>query len=285
MGEGSAGFSVAETARRVGVAASTLRTWERRYGVQPTLRTGGGHRRYTLDDVAALQRVRQLIDAGLPTASAAARSLDDGPPVRTRRGGTGLAARFASAVTTLDRDESTRLAVRIVGQLGLVAAWTQVFVPHLQAAGTRWSDSGRGTEVEHLGTAAIQFALLRHQLNRTGVAAPERVLAVATKDEAHVLPLDALAAGAADLGIGTCVLGTLPREGVDDAVRELRPAVVVLWARSRSTTDTALLRRLGRRAPVVCAAGPGWAPTRLPAGVPHVNDLPGALAALRAWAG
>jgi DNA-binding transcriptional MerR regulator len=280
----SVGFSVAETARRVGVAGSTLRTWERRYGLQPSLRTAGGHRRYTVDDVAALQQLRRLVDAGLPTGSAAAR-MTAGETRVPRDHRPALTDRFAAAVQAIDREESTRLATRIVSQLGVVEAWTDVFVPHLQAAGNRWGESGHGTEREHLGTAAIQFALLRHHLNRGRPAPPVRVLAVATPEEGHTLPLDALAAGAADAGIGICVLGTLPAEGVEDAVADLQPAVVVVWARSRSTADLPLLRSLGRRVPVVCAAGPGWTSRRLPAGVAHVNDLPGALAALQTWIG
>src|SRR5690348_7457435 len=50
----SLGWPVAHVAARVGVSISTLRSWERRYGLGPSGRTEGGHRRYTTDDIAAM---------------------------------------------------------------------------------------------------------------------------------------------------------------------------------------------------------------------------------------
>ena len=47
-------YSTGWTARRLGVAAATLRTWHRRYDVGPTGRTEGGHRRYVLRDLDRL---------------------------------------------------------------------------------------------------------------------------------------------------------------------------------------------------------------------------------------
>src|SRR4051794_29387468 len=51
-----AGLPVTAAARRLGLAASTLRSWERRYGLGPSLRTLGGHRRYSAGDLVALQQ-------------------------------------------------------------------------------------------------------------------------------------------------------------------------------------------------------------------------------------
>ena len=40
----------------LGIPASTLRTWERRYGLGPSERTRGGHRRYTEQASPACRR-------------------------------------------------------------------------------------------------------------------------------------------------------------------------------------------------------------------------------------
>ena len=42
---------IGEVARRTGVTVPTLRAWERRYGLLLPVRTAGGHRRYTDEDV------------------------------------------------------------------------------------------------------------------------------------------------------------------------------------------------------------------------------------------
>jgi MerR family transcriptional regulator, light-induced transcriptional regulator len=285
------GLSVAEAARRVGVAGSTLRTWERRYGIRPGLRTSGGHRRYTLDDIAALQRLRGLIQTGMPTATAAARALGrvdrfdraDRATGSRPRSGQRLGDRLAAAVERLDLAEAADLAVRLVDATGVVAAWCDVFVPILQAAGDRWECSGDGVEREHVAAAAIQWALVRHGRRRSAPAPAVRVLAVATEREGHTLPLDAFAAALADAGVGACVLGTLPAPAVHAAIEDLTPAVVLVWARSRETSEPKLLRSLAGRVPVVCAAGPGWQPHRLPDKVTHLVDLTGAVSSVLAW--
>src|SRR5699024_2844712 len=51
-------LTVAAVAARLGVAASTLRTWERRYGLGPSARTAGRHRRYDAVDVTRLETMR-----------------------------------------------------------------------------------------------------------------------------------------------------------------------------------------------------------------------------------
>ena len=44
-------YSIGEFARLCGINATTLRAWQRRYGLLKPLRTDGGHRLYSDDDV------------------------------------------------------------------------------------------------------------------------------------------------------------------------------------------------------------------------------------------
>ena len=62
--DAGAPLTVAAVAARLGVAASTLRTWDRRYGLGPSSHEAGSHRRYTPTDVARLERMRHLTLAG-----------------------------------------------------------------------------------------------------------------------------------------------------------------------------------------------------------------------------
>jgi DNA-binding transcriptional MerR regulator len=282
----ASGVSVADAARRIGVATSTLRTWERRYGLQPSARTAGGHRRYTAADLAALQRLRQLVDTGMPTASAAALATTDGRGTRATPAPAGtekLAHQFTLAVERLDAAGAAGVAARIIDRVGVIAAWTDVFTPHLQSAGEHWESTGEGVEREHVGASAIRAALVRHTMRRTDASERPRLLAAAAPAEAHALPLDALAAALADHRIGSVVLEMLPAVAVHAAVEDIRPDVLVLWARSRDTSDEALLDSVVNRVPFVGAAGPGWVSRRLPRSVVHLADLPAAVNAVRAW--
>lgn len=65
------GLAVAEVAKKLGVAPATLRTWDRRYGLAPSMRTSGAHRRYTAVDIARLELMRSHTLAGLSPGDAA----------------------------------------------------------------------------------------------------------------------------------------------------------------------------------------------------------------------
>lgn len=71
----SPGLAVAAVARRLGVAPATLRTWDRRYGLGPSGRTAGSHRRYTPEDVARLLVMRRLTLDGVAPVDAARAAL------------------------------------------------------------------------------------------------------------------------------------------------------------------------------------------------------------------
>src|SRR5919199_6751234 len=84
-------LTVAAVARRLGVAPSTLRTWDRRYDLGPSAHTAGSHRRYSPEDLARLVVMRRLTLEGVPPADAArialAQVAESGPPVRASRQG------------------------------------------------------------------------------------------------------------------------------------------------------------------------------------------------------
>ena len=91
-------------------------------------------------------------------------------------------------------------------------------------------------------------------------------MACADEDH-HSLPLDALAAALAELGVGSWVLGTrVPPTAMAAAVRRLRPAVVVIWSQTGDTADPRQITSLLKvcRGTDVITAGPGWHNSRLP---------------------
>ncbi|WP_434095684.1 MerR family DNA-binding transcriptional regulator, partial [Streptomyces humidus] len=55
MSPDDAGLTTGALARRLGVAPTTLRSWDRRYGIGPAVRADGRHRRWRPSDVAVLE--------------------------------------------------------------------------------------------------------------------------------------------------------------------------------------------------------------------------------------
>ena len=279
-----AGLPVTAAARRLGLSASTLRSWERRYGLAPSLRTSGGHRRYSAADLIALQQLRQLTDAGMATATAA-RAVRPPAPRRGRAPGPrDPAGRLAATVEDLDAPRAQRAAEAVLAQWGPAAAWTDVFAPLLRRLGDRWGSTGEGVEREHVASDAIDQALTGYTRRARLGAGRCALLAVAAPGEGHVLPLQALAAALAEHAVPARVLTALPVIGLHAAVDALEPAVLLVWAQAPETADALVPGGLVGRVPAVYVGGPGW-PRQLPATVSALPDLPAAVAAVRAWAG
>jgi DNA-binding transcriptional MerR regulator len=287
-------LSVAAVARRLGVAPGTLRTWERRYGLGPSRRTSGSHRRYGPDDLGRLEVMRRLTFEGVAPAEAARVALATPLPEvtaeadRARSGGaapdeaapatvTGRmpsARSLARAATALDATTVTELVRRAVERRGVVPAWDSLVVPALVAAGRRWELTGRGVDVEHLlsecvtGVFQAVASTLRDPRNR------RPVLLASAEEEQHSLPLHALAAALAERQVGVRVLGArVPAEALADAVRRSGPAVVFVWSQRPETADVTQLESLPRQRPatLLVTGGPGWGPP--PPSAVHVEDL------------
>ncbi|MEV0590053.1 MerR family transcriptional regulator [Nonomuraea cavernae] len=74
-GDAGPGYGIGAVARRLGVPAPTLRTWNQRYGLGPSRRSPGGHRRYDEGDLLRLEEMNRLIKSGIAPADAAAQAL------------------------------------------------------------------------------------------------------------------------------------------------------------------------------------------------------------------
>ncbi|MFJ5309332.1 MerR family transcriptional regulator [Streptomyces sp. NPDC088350] len=297
-GEGAANASAAEVplttgalARRLGVAPTTLRSWERRYGIGPATRAEGRHRRWTPRDVALLEAMCRLTSSGVPAAEAArvakgtAGPLTEPRPERSRKsrapgalplGDARQECRgLARAAVRLDAPAVERQLADAVSRYGIVDAWHEVMVPTLHAVGRKWASSGdRYVEVEHLLSWHVSTALRRgtpHPARAPDTSPAGPVVLACVPGEQHTLPIEALNAALAELGLPTRMFGAaVPAEALTAAVRRLGPAAVVLWAQARSTASPPLARHLAdirwgvkgaRRQPAMMLAGPGWSGT------------------------
>jgi len=304
-GEGVA-LSVAAVAQRIGVAPATLRTWDRRYGLGPSEHSPGSHRRYTSSDVVRLEYMHRLLATGASAAEAAraARALDTdgeqagaptgyrrgGGPVLAVPGGTDAQRGLARAAQALDYATCVEILQRSLDEHGVVWTWDNLMLPVLVAIGQKWSQTGRSVEVEHALSGAIQHTFASFTLGAVGPSAAGTVLLASVPNEQHCLPLDAIAAGLAEQGIASRVLGpSLPAEALNDAVRKLRPSAIFLWSQSAGTADAELLRGLPRfrhRATVI-VGGLGWqaAGVDIPDHVQAAADLGDAIDRLARGAG
>jgi hypothetical protein len=323
------GLPTGAVARRLGIRPTTLRSWDRRYGIGPAGHADGRHRRWGPQDIAVLEEMCRLTALGVPPAEAARVALSGawtelsgaqlpGPPPdsslppaaagapsdhsRKAPGSAlplGRDARtesrgIASAATRLDAASVQQQLHGVVSDYGPVTAWQEVIMPCLQAVGRRWEDAGdRHVEVEHLLSWHVSSALrgVPRAPERSGSAA---ALLACAPGEQHTLALEALAAALSSRGVAVRMFGAaVPAPALEDAVRRIGPATVVLWSQVRSTANFALAvhvrsidwgMRGARGRPQVLLAGQGWPSTGYPELV-RLHALQGAVDAVLAACG
>ena len=76
-------FPIRELSARTQVNTVTLRAWERRYGLLKPQRTAKGHRLYSEDDVATIERILALVARGVPMGKVKSLLQDDEAPAIT----------------------------------------------------------------------------------------------------------------------------------------------------------------------------------------------------------
>jgi MerR family transcriptional regulator, light-induced transcriptional regulator len=351
------GFSVGTVARRLGVAPSTLRTWNRRYGIGARELSPGKHRRYTAEDITRLEHMQKLILRGAAPADAARAALaapvalvpaqagsdsaeagmtarrvggepgrragllvpggaGAGPGTGGRKpsgfadeelpagrsgpghgsGGQRLALPGASSETrglaraalALDGKQISESIRAALARDGSVRTWEDLVVPVLYELGVRSGHSATCIAAEHLMSVAAIAEFSRHAADLPGQMQHRAVLLASAEGEQHSLPLHALAAGLAERGIDSRILGpNLPYSALAAAVRRIGPGVVFLWSQSPATGDPAMLPDLFPRRPGarLILGGLGWDRDRIPASARLVDTLPDALSEVAAALG
>ncbi len=300
------GLPVAAVARRLGVAAGTLRTWDRRYGLGASDHRAGSHRRYDRRDLERLVVMRRLTLEGVApvdAARAALASSDDVTPSWSSRADDIPGARpapreerpahpatpldvpvgdvdrderlvpeppwgqrFDRNAVTLDPEQTATLVTEAFDHRGLVQGWEQIIGPTVHALSRRWATCGPGYDAELMLTSAVLSALRERTVPD---ASPDAtVLLAPAEDERDTLALHVLAAELASRGVSTQVLAPgRPSGALAGAVAATRPAAVLVLA-TVPVREVSQLDDLADRlhGGSLVLAGPGWESADVPAG-------------------
>lgn len=270
-------WGVGAVAEHIGIATPTLRTWERRYGIGPSRRTEGGHRRYSEIDIRRVQLMNRMVSSGVSAESAAkvALSLDAG----------GLAAALASddvlstspddmiatPVESVERIVVAAAAMDVVGvtsvlattlhEWGALGAWTNVLSPALDHVTERVEKGELGIEV-----ASVLRERVEAELRSVARAFAPRfvgthpVVLAALDGRAESLAVLALEAALAGKGIAAVSLGFgVPCEALVGLLRQITPTAVYLWSTSEDgARDTVLAAMKAGTPTTILLGGGGW---------------------------
>ena len=260
---------IASVSSLLGIPIPTIRSWERRYGFPVPSRTQGKHRRYSVDEVDQLRRVRDEITRGHNARQAVdvvRRSATEGRP-RTE-----LLDRFLVASMHLDPSQLREILTEGTEQLGVEHTIRDVVLPAMREMGSRWKAGVCDTAHEHLATEAVRVWLARQSVMAPPAFRPYPLILACGPKDLHTIGLESFGVVLARRGWSVRTLGALtPVSSLVAAVRaaEARGAVVTS---QRSVTRRAAVEAIHAvdRLPGVEAfyAGAGFGPATARKDVP-----------------
>lgn len=260
-------LSATEVATLVGVPATTIRSWERRYGWPRPGRTIGGHRRYSSVEINHLRSLRDEIAKGRSAQQAV--TLLRRQALRRRDV---EVDRLVQGAVDIDQTLIRRALADVEATMGTDEAIESVVLPALREIGLQWARGTCDVAGEHAATGQIRQWLGRLlDAARPRGAAPTVILATGPADF-HSANLEAFAVLLARRGCDPLVLGALtPVASLVQAVRALSAEGAVIVSHMGITRRAALESISTVSAPGethVFYAGNGFAAARSRRGVP-----------------
>ncbi len=242
--------------RTTGLAADTIRAWERRYGAVEPHRTEGNARRYSGGHIRKLTLLRDLTSQGHSISSIAKldipgleklanATLGIGEPIALTEESeaTVLLDSYLQAVRRFDTKRATESLHRVAGLMDNRTLVFDLVLPIVRHVGHQWAASTLSVAEEHLVSAELSSLLSsRAQRLTSRVGAPRLVLATPAGHH-HAFGILASRLLAAERGVDVVYLGTdVPTVDLEIAVRASVPVAVTLGiSRSLTANDTASL--------------------------------------------
>ena len=251
---------IGELSRAAGVSADVLRAWERRYGLLSPERTSGGFRLYSHADLARVQSMLSLVEAGVPASEAARRlatGIDAEPTAISGAPLDEVRRQLRTVLRAFDDGGAQAVLDRLLAAYELETVIVEVLLPELRSIGDDWAAGAATVGQEHFAANLLRGRLLALGRGWDRGVGPRLVLAC-PEGELHDISLVMFGLVANRRGWRITFLGAdTPLESLASAVRATDADAVVIY----STTDEALrpiVTSVELLAPAaVYVAGPG----------------------------
>ncbi len=160
-------FDIGALSRMTGINASTIRTWENRYGVFTPDKTETGRRIYGQEDVNRLVLIRNLMERGHKISKLGNFSTDQlsallqaAPTMVTETPEKNLFNGLVAAIDNDDIERFRRWLAFSVSEVTPQAAVSELFLPILRLIGDRWHKGQLDIAQEHMLSEVIRNQLL-----------------------------------------------------------------------------------------------------------------------------
>jgi MerR family transcriptional regulator, light-induced transcriptional regulator len=190
-----------------GLNPITLRAWERRYGFIEPIRTPGGHRLYTQEDVDQINRTLSMLASGMPIGAAARAVRRSAASASRTDVWAALRSQTISAVMRFDESALDAIYESALGLQSIEAVTRKLFVPVLEELGRRWESAEGRIAEEHFFTTYTRNKLGARLHHRRRIAPVARLLCACAPGEHHELGLLLFALAAHDQNVACVLLG------------------------------------------------------------------------------
>jgi DNA-binding transcriptional MerR regulator len=148
-------FTISDVSQITGVASTTLRAWERRYGLVKPERKAKGHRVYTQDNITEIQQIVAWLDRGVAIRNIPALLKND-EEANTERDDLleqdnqwqSTQHELFTAISSLHHRHADQLCDKLNKSMPFLTVCEQVYLPLLTALKARWQARVLGTELE-----------------------------------------------------------------------------------------------------------------------------------------
>jgi DNA-binding transcriptional MerR regulator/methylmalonyl-CoA mutase cobalamin-binding subunit len=230
-------YTIKRAAELTGISLSTLRAWERRYGVVSPARSDGRYRLYSPADLRALAIMASLVNDGWSAKEAAAETLSRTSDVvqppsvggSEEPGEVTPTSELLEAARELDTAKVADVLDEAFARGGFERVVDEWLLPALGGLGDAWADGRVSVAGEHLVSYAIQRRLAAIYEAAGGRMHGPAVVLGLPGGARHELGILAFAAAARRAGFTTAYVGAdLPTEDWEVTVAARQASAAVL---------------------------------------------------------
>ncbi|AWN23530.1 MerR family transcriptional regulator [Deinococcus irradiatisoli] len=268
-------FTASEVEGRVGVPATTLRQWERRYGLPRPQRSASGYRLYSKQDVAQIEYICQRLTEGVPVSRAAQLAREHwalpGAP-----GGEVTVPQLVAALIQGDLAGAERLLGEAQARLNIEGVLMHLIQPALNLIGEQWERGEITVAHEHQASAFLR-AQVANLLSAAGHGRfGPTVVAACGPQEHHEIGLLMLSVVLRRLGVQVRYVGAnTPLGDLGVYARSVGAQAILISINTQAALEAALAQRQDLAAGEIPVFVGGHA----------INADPEAAAELGRWAG
>lgn len=234
-------FPIRVLSEKTGVAPTTLRAWERRYGLLKPQRTPKGHRLYNSNDVDAVNRIVNLLNENYTISKAInaikleeiQEKIETGsdPEKPNTDHWDEFQKRFLAAIEQFDEYKLDNIYNEALSLYPIDLVSSQILRPLLTTLGQRWESRDAGIAEEHFFTSYLRNKVGARLHHIGGKNQGQRILLACMPGEFHELGSLLFGLSAMSRGYRILFLGAdLPLDQIRQVVEKTEIDAVLLSA-------------------------------------------------------